>query len=191
MELFKKIRLRLGNFILSGKIAKSSRKVYYSNFSQVRNIGIVWDASRTSEFVSLSRFQQKMHEKKIEVKVFGYFPGRNLPDQYTAIRFLTCAKKDEINYFFHPVSAEASSFIMNPFDVLIDINFDRQVPLRYVTSLSNSRLKVGLLDQEPDDSPFDLMMELKKPVDLESYLSQIIHYLEIIKDDSTKTVEKN
>ncbi len=191
MELFKKIRLRLGNFILSGKIEKNRRKVLYSNFSQIKNIGIVWDASRTSEFASLSRFQQQMHEKKIDVKIFGYFPGKSLPNQYTAIRFLTCIRKDEINYFYHPVSPEASSFIKNPFDVLIDVNFEKQVPLRYITSLSRSRLKVGLLDQESYDSPFDLMMELKNPVDLESYLAQIIYYLEIIKDDSTKTVEKN
>src|SRR5512137_2282508 len=123
MELLKKVRLKIGKAILSKKIARMKRTVYYLNFENVRNIGIVWDASKPVEFSCLSRFHQRMQENKIDVTVFGYFPGKNLPDQYTAIRFLRCIRKDEINNFYHPDSSEANASINNPFDVLIDINF--------------------------------------------------------------------
>ena len=190
MELFKKIRLNIGKSILSKKVVRLKKKVYYSNFSQVKSIGIVWDASRPIEFTSLTKFYQKMHELKIEVKIFGYYPGKNLPDQYTAIRYLTCIKKDEINTFYHPVSSETNEFINNPFDILIDINFEKQFPLKYVTSLSIARLKIGLFDQEPAETPLDLMLEIKNPVDIENYLIQIIYYLEMIKDKTVNTVDK-
>ena len=36
---------------------------------------------------------------------------------------------------------------------------------------------------------FDLMMEIKNPVDIDNYLTQVIHYLEMIKDKSNKTDE--
>jgi hypothetical protein len=88
MELFKNIRLKIGKLILSRDVARKKREVYYSGFKNVRNIGIVWDASRPSEFTSLSRFHQKMQDIKIDVTILGYFPGKNLPDQYTAIRYL-------------------------------------------------------------------------------------------------------
>jgi hypothetical protein len=189
MELFKNIRLKIGKLILSKKVARMKRVVYYSNFMSIRNIGIVWDASRPSEFASLSRFHQKMQDIKIEVSIFGYFPGNNLPDQYTAIRYLRCIRKDEINKFYHPASSETNSFIRNPFDILIDINFDKLFPLLYVTALSRARLKVGLFTNEASESPFDLMMELKNPVDIDGYLAQVIQYLEMIKDKTTKTVE--
>lgn len=190
MELFKKLRLRIGKAILSNKAGRKKRVVRYTNFSDVRNIGIVWDASKTSEFSSLGKFHQKMLEMKIDVKILGYFTGKNLPDQYTAIRYLTCFRKDEISTFYYPASSETNSFINNAFDVLIDINPDKLLPLRYVTSLSNAHLKVGLLDHDSDDSPLDLLMELKNPVDIDSYLTQVIHYLGMIKSNAIKTIDK-
>jgi hypothetical protein len=188
MELFKEFRLKIGKAIMAKKAARNKRGISYSNFSNVKRIGIVWDASKPLEFNQLSKFHQKMQEIKIEVMIFGYYPGKNLPDQYTAIRYFRCIKKDEINNFYHPSSSETSTFINTPFDVLIDINFDKLFPLQYVTLLSKARFKVGLYDHDTKYQASDLMIELKKPVDIESYLSQIIHYLEMIKDKNLKTV---
>jgi hypothetical protein len=188
MELLKEFRLKIGRAILAKKAAKNKRGVFYSNFGNVRKIGIVWDASKPLGFSHLSRFHQKMQEIGIEVMIFGYFPGKNLPDQYTAIRYFRCIKKDEINSIYHPDSSEYRSFINTPFDILIDINFDNQFPLQCVTSLSKARFKVGLYDPASKNPASDLMIELKKPVDIDNYLSQIIHYLEMIKDKNLKTV---
>jgi hypothetical protein len=156
----------------------------------VKKIAIVWDATNTDEFHNLSRFHQKMHERNIDVKVFGYFPGKNLPDQYTAIRYLTCMRRKELNFFFLPGSSEANSFINNEFDVLIDINFKKLLPLQYITSYSNAAFKVGLFETETVDTPFDLMIEIKNPVDIDIYLVQVIQYLEMINSGTVKTSKK-
>ena len=55
---------------------------------------------------------------------------------------------------------------------------------------SNAAFKVGLSEPESNNYPFDLMMEIKKPVDIDNYLNQIIHYLEMIKDETDKKVDK-
>lgn len=191
MELFRNVRLKIGKRILEKKLARTKRNVFYSNISLVKKIGIVWDASSPGDFAALSRFHLKMNERNIEVKILGYFPGKELPDQYTAIRYLTFLRKQEINFFYHPVSSESEIFINNKFDILIDINFKNFLPLQYITSLSNARLKTGLFDTEYTEYPFDLMMEMKKPVDIENYLSQIVQYLEIINSGTKKTtIEK-
>jgi hypothetical protein len=180
MELFRNARLKIGKAILEKKLATTKRKVFFSDISRVKKIGIVWDASKSSEFTSLSRFHQKMTERNIEVKIFGYFSGKSLPDQYTAIRYLTCIKSDEINFFYHPLSSEATSFINTSFDIMIDINFDKLFPLYYISSLSVARFKVGLLEPGKVDQPFDLMMDIKTPVDVDNYLNQAVQYLEMI-----------
>jgi hypothetical protein len=185
MELFGNTRLKFGNLILSKKIARTRRKAHYSNIDKVKTIGIVWDASKTEDFNSLSRFYQKMHDRHIDVKIIGYYPGKELPDQYTALRFLSCIRKKEINFFYLPVSAESDFFINNRFDILIDINFDKIFPLRYITSLSSASFKVGLSDGHPEASTCELMMELKKPVQVETYLNEIIRYLEMINSGSS------
>jgi len=180
MELLKKIRLKIGDAILRKKVARSKRKIHYSSIKNVKNIGIVWDASKIEEFASLSRFFQKMHESKTDVKIMGYFSGKSLPNQLTAVRYLSIIKNEELNFFYHPVSRDASTFVNNRFDVLIDINFKKLVPLQYISSLSNAGFKVGLFESGTRHSPFDLMMDLKSPVNVEDYLNQIVHYLEMI-----------
>jgi hypothetical protein len=190
MELFGNARYKIGNSILTKKIDRIKRKVFYSNISLIKTIGIVWDASKTEDFSSLSKFYQKMHERDIDVKIIGYYPGKELPDKYTAVRYLSCIRKKEVNMFNIPVSTEADVFTRKRFDVLIDINFDKVFPLYYITSLSSASFKVGLFDSESGNSTFDLMMDIKKPVQIDNYLIQIIHYLEMINSGSTIQVDK-
>ena len=170
--------------MLSKVVAKTKRKVSYSKLSLIRTIGIVWDASNPYEFLCISRFYQKMQERKIEVKVFGYYSGKILPQQYIDIKYFTCLRRNDINFFYSPVTADSDRFISNKFDILIDINFKKLFPLQYISSLSNAGFKVGLFEPETKNSQFDLMMEIKSPVDVDHYLDQVIKYLEMINSET-------
>lgn len=189
MELFKNIRLGIGQSLLRKKVCNTRRKVAYTNLDSVKKIGIVWDASQTNDFICLSKFYQKMQDRNIDVSILGYFAGKTLPNQYTANRYLRCIRKEEVSFFYLPVSHDASSFIENRFDVLIDLNFKNLLPLKYLSSLSNAAFKVGLYDPDKSDSVFDLMMELKKPVEVDNYLTQILLYLEMINSSENKQLK--
>jgi hypothetical protein len=187
MDLFKNIRLKIGKSALAKKIARTKRNVRYSDISLVKTIGIVWDASKTTDFPGLAGFHHKMHERGIEVTILGYYEGKELPDQYTAIRYLTFIRRNEINSYYHPVTAEANSFIKHNFDILIDLNFKDLFPLRCVSALSNASLKVGLLETGSENTMFDIMMDIKYPSDIENYLNQVMHYLEMINSGSSNS----
>lgn len=180
MNFFENIRLGIGTLLLRKRSSKMSPKSTYRNFVEIKNIGIVWDASKYQEFQSLARFHQKMLERNIEVKILGYHKDKHLPDQYTAIRYLRCINSSETNIFHIPVSAEVRSFTDFKFDILVDLNFEKLFTLIYITKLSKASLKVGLFDPEESNTPFDLMLEIKKPVNVEEYLKQVIQYLEMI-----------
>ena len=179
MELFKNIRLKIGAAILRNKVANNKRRMVYKNFSLVKNIGVVWNALNSEEFKTLAKFQQQMQERNINVQIIGYYDEKNLPDRYTAIRYLSCIRKHEVNLCYMPISDDAQTFISKKFDVLIDVNFDKLFTLRYITVLSNALFKVGL-SESGNTSPFDLMMEIKKPVSVDDYLTQIVQYLEMM-----------
>lgn len=183
MELFRNIRLKLGRSALNRRLARQKRKVHYSEFGNVKTIGVVWDASKVSDFLGLSAFHHKMNEKGIDVKILGYYPGRELPDQYTAIRYLTCLRRNELNTYYIPASPEAEKFISTRFDILIDLNFRNVFPLHCISALSQAAFKVGMLDDEP---AYDLMMDMKVPQDTGNYLHQVVHYLEMIISDPGK-----
>lgn len=180
MEILKNIRLNRGKAILRKKISRMKRSKFRGNIARARSVGIVWDASNPDEFTVLSQFHQKMNDRNIEVKILGYFPGKHLPDRCTAIRYLTCLKSQDINFFYRPVAQEASSFINTRFDILIDINFRQLFPLQYISSLSMAGFKVGIFDNGFETPPYDLMMELDKSTDINTYLTQVIYYLEMI-----------
>ncbi len=188
MELGQSIRMKIGSSLLKKKLQKKNRKVFYSDIDQVKKIGIVWDATQVNEFNCLSKFYQKMHDRNIDVNIIGYFPGKILPDQYTAIRYLTCIRREELNFFYHPISSESDTFINKKFDILIDINFTNLLTLKYLSSLSNAAFKVGLFDNEKSETPFDLMMELSNPPNVENYLEQTLHYLEMIHTGNVKPI---
>jgi hypothetical protein len=40
--------------------------------------------------------------------------------------------------------------------------------------------KVGIFDTGSENSPYDLMMEFNKTTDINTYLTQVIYYLEMI-----------
>ena len=180
MELFKKKRLKIGAIILQKKAKKNKRRMGYKNFNLAKSIGIVWNASNSEEFQTLTKFHQQMQERNINVQIIGYYDGKNLPDKYTAIRYLSCIRKHEVNLFYIPKSDDTQNFINKKFDVLIDINFDKLFTIRYITVLSNALFKVGLFETENNSSPFDLMMEIKKPVSVDNYLKQVVQYLEMM-----------
>ncbi len=188
MELFQGIRLKAGNMLLAKKASSLKRKRFYSNISMVRKIGIVWDASKIAEFSILSRFHQKMNERGITVEILGYFPGKELPDQYTAQRFLSIIRKHELNYLYIPASKDAMDFMANKFDVLININSGKVFPLQYILEMSHAGFKVGLYESSENESPLDMMMDIKQPVNIESYLTDVVEYLEMINSEKSKIV---
>ena len=170
MELFRNIRLKIGRSILSKRLASSKRTLNYSSFSIVKTIGIVWDATKTEDYTLLSRYSQ-------------------IPDKFTAVKNLTILKRDNLNFFYMPVSNDAEIFINKVFDVLIDINFNQLFQLNCITSLSKSAFKVGLSDNKAPGSPFDLILGMNPTVDLNEYLVQVLLYLEMIKNGKPLTAK--
>lgn len=188
MEPGRVIRLKIGKSLLAKKLAKTTRRKSYSHIGLVKKIGIVWDASDISGFSHISKFFQKMNERNIDVRIIGYFPDKTLPDQYTAIRYFSCIKRDELSFFYLPLSNDASGFIKTKFDILIDVNFKNVLPLQFLSAMSVASLKVGPAGSE-SNNVFDLMIDMKSNPDTSAYLDQVILYLEMIHESQSQKVE--
>lgn len=184
MELFRNFRLSRGRSVLRKKISRIKRTKFRGNIFSAKKVGLVWDASNPEEFQVLSQFHQKMLDRNINLDIIGYFPGKELPDKITAIRYLVCLKQQDLNYSYRPVSNEASRFIDTHFDILIDANFKCVFPLEYISTLSSAGLKVGIFNNGYEHSPFDLMIEVSSKSSLNNYLDQVVHYLEMINNGS-------
>ena len=186
MELFRNLRIKAGRSMLAKRYSKILHKPSYKGFGSIKGIGIVWDATNPEELAVLAKFHQKMSEAGKQVRVIGLFPGKVLPDQYVGNRFMVCLKNNETDFFYRPDTIEAEAFMKEKFDLLIDINPRDHFPLFYISSLSKASLKVGLAGNDPGTSPFDLMISMRNPVNVDKYLEQVLLYLEMINPETVK-----
>lgn len=181
MELFRNARILAGNYMLAKKALKMTRARKFLNISEVRHLGIAWDITDPDDLPAISDFILRMSEKGIKVDVLGFFNGKELPDRLTAIRYLTCLKREDFSFWYTPISPEANSFLEKKFDILVEICFNDSLPLRYISTLSVATLKVGPgFNGDKLRKHIDILIEGGKRPDVREYLKQAVIYLEMI-----------
>jgi hypothetical protein len=187
MELFKNFRLNLGRSMLKKRSASVKRASSIFNFSTSRNIGVLWDATDDSGYYALSAFNKKLSESGKHIEVLAWIPGKSVPDRLTGLTNMRFLKETDISWNFLPVSEDAKSFMDKQYDILIDINPSRVFPLTYIATLSPSPMKVGIdNDSDTENSPYDLMIQTGRVLDIGTFLDQTAHYLSIINNPSTR-----
>ena len=81
-----------------------------------------------------------------------------------------------------PIASFTNDFIKKEFDLLIDLNFEKEITLRYLLESSMAHCKVGL-NQGEDEVLYDFMLEGISPKDLNLFLKELLRYLEMIKTE--------
>lgn len=179
MDILKKPRLAWANSLVRRKLKKTHRNKKFNNLKNAHKIGIVWDGINIEAFSDISSFYQKMTDSSIQVDVLCYYPGNILPNEYTAVRYLSCFKKTDLSFFYLPKSVEINDFISTPYEILIDINFTNRFPLYYITSLSKAEFKIGAGSTIKREA-LDMTIEFDDKSNVKYYLEQVEHYLEMI-----------
>lgn len=181
MELFRSLRISVGFNSLKKRAIRVRRNRGFVNLSTAQTIGIVWDITNEDDLPPISDFILMMNERGIRVDVIAIFQGKILPDKLTALRYITCLKREDLSYFYIPNTPETEKFIKTPFDILIEITSRNCLPIRYITSLNTARCKVSSKAGDSADRDYaDIIIAVGKGVDTKEYLKQIVVYLELI-----------
>jgi hypothetical protein len=187
MELFKNLRLNYGRSVLRKRSASVKRVSKSFNFSTTEKIGILWDATDDSGYHDLLAFNKKLTESGKHIEVLAWIPGKTVSDKLIGLTNMKFLKTTDINFAFIPFSEDAKSFMGKKYDVLIDINPSRVFPLTYIAALSPSPMKVGVdNDSDTQNSPYDLMIQTGRVINIGTFLEQVSHYLSIINNSSTR-----
>jgi hypothetical protein len=181
MELFRSLRIKAGTNILRKKSLKVKRRREFVNLKKAATIGIVWDIVRNDDLAPISDFILKMNERGIRVDVIGLFHGKLLPDNLTALRYISCLKREDLSYVYRPKTIEAENFISKPFDILIEISFRNCLPVRYISTMTPARCRVCCNTGDDQNCDFaDIMISTGTNRDVREYLNQVVTYMEII-----------
>jgi len=179
MELFSRLRIIIATRITSSRLRKRRRVKKFNNLRTSHKMGIIWAGDKPDDFKAVSKFHQEMQARGMQVDILCYYPGPVLPDRYTAVRYMNCFKRDDLNFFFFPRHEEVIEFMNTPYDILIDINFRNHFPLYYVAAMSAAEFKIGPGGLLGNDTA-DMMIEIDKNEGIDYFLEQSKYYLEMI-----------
>ncbi len=181
MGLFVNLRSKAGRLMLHRRLETLKRMKQDFNFDSVRKIGILWDASFENDFQHLATLNRRLSEAGKSIEVIAWIPGKTVPDRLTGLSYMKFLRKSDLNWAFFPVSDDARKFTETKFDLLIDINPTSLFPLTALAALSPATMKVGPdITDEPDKTPYDLMIRAPKPFSIAFFLDQAMHYLSLI-----------
>jgi hypothetical protein len=94
------------------------------------------------------------------VSVLGYVDSKKLIDHYLYRKGFDFFSKNDLNWYYRPVSPLAMQFMDEPFDLLLNLSLEDHFPIHYITTLSQATFKAGRFF--PTDESLDFMIDIEK-----------------------------
>lgn len=187
MSFLQNIKNFLGNYYLLQEIKTVRRNKMFLNLEEAKTIGIVFDASEKEDFELVKKYISYLKEMKKRVKAIGFFNSKETPPMaYSKLEYDFFSLKD-LSWNNIPKSFYVKNFIDEQYDILLDMNLKDVFPLRFISSLSRAKFKVGK-SSKWNSSAFDLMFDIGTKNNLKYFLKNLDTYLFIINKKHDKTI---
>jgi hypothetical protein len=150
------------------------------DLASVKTIGVLFDATKERRYLRAAHLVRHFKGMAKEVTAIGVVKTVELPhyvDNTLSFHYVT---KNKVNWYGIPSLQSAPDFVNREFDILIDLNFDRDISLRYLLECSLAHCKIGL-NQGNEEDLYDFMLEGISPNDINIFLKELLFYLELIK----------
>lgn len=187
MNIIQKIKNGFGNYLLSQEIKSLRREKAFLNLEDAKTIGIVFDATSNENFMLVKKYISYLKDMKKRVKGIGFYNQKEVPLMtYSKLEYDFFSLKD-LSWNNSPNNVYVTNFIEDKYDVLLDLNINDLFPLRYISSLSKARFKVGM-KSDRNTSIFDMMIEVQDTTNLKYFLRNMDTYLFIINKKHDKQI---
>jgi hypothetical protein len=183
--MFYKIRTIVGNYFLKEELLKTIRERKMTNLKEAKKIGVLYTLDDVPEYETVSEFVSLLQRDHKEVKALGFVKNKNLVSRFLPKLSYDFFSSKDINWFFKPLHSRVKDFIDKEFDILIDLSMKDSLPLKFISALSMAHCRVGRFS-EANRVCYDIMIDLNKPLSLNEYILQIIHYLTVINNEERK-----
>jgi len=170
-----------GQYILEREWRTVKRKVSSVSLRGAKNVGVIFNARDEKQFSEIKLFVQELKQDGKEVRTLGFVPKQEMITFFENSIQHEFFSNDDFNWYFKPKGRKVVGFMSEPFDLLIDLRLKKSIPLLFIVSLSRSTFKVGRFRKEFKEY-YDLMIELEDEANLNYFIVQVKHYLNMIRD---------
>lgn len=173
-KTYNKLKLKISKWVVAKALSKIKPNTKACSLEQASSIGVTFAATSQKDLEVIKKLLKELSAKGIKTFALGYIPEKKPSDFYLSEKAFNFFYDKELDWLLRPNSASALEFQSTKFDVLIDFGSISFYPMQVLIIQSNAQFKVG---QYMDNSPFDLMINLKNQNDFRYYFDQVVHYL--------------
>ncbi len=165
------------------------RKKIVHNFNTAKRAGIVFDASKPEGFQHVTKFRKYLSSRKISSVIIGYVDADDISGELILWENCHFFCRKDLDLLYRPKKPQVLSFIHENTDILFDLCLTTHFPLQYISALTPSSFKVGKYSDSPND--LDLMINIKENQDIEYFIDQIIHYVNLLNNPAELSLKQN
>ncbi|MEE4196101.1 MAG: hypothetical protein V2I54_00525 [Bacteroidales bacterium] len=172
------IKRSIGKLSLKKNLRKNRRQLRVHNFNTAQTVGILFNSPDEESFRIVKDFLSFLSNNNLKVIALGYVPEKKIPENLLLRKGINFFCKKDLTWYYKPKNESVNQFILQDFDLLIDLSLKEYFPLYYIGQLSNASFKIG---RQPEKYQYqDLMIDIGKNHSIDYLIEQIKHYLTII-----------
>lgn len=158
---------------------ETKRNLKPINLQSARTVALLYYLHDEATYKVMESILVKINELNLKVRVVAYTNQKFNPHYFIPKISQDIITGKDVNWRFQPKKAFVKEFIETEYDILIDLSLEDHLPLLYCAALSQAGLKVGRF-QEDHELFYDLMIQTGPDETIDSFATQVIHYLSMI-----------
>jgi len=173
------LRHKISDYLLQQEIKNSIRQTTVVPFSNAKSIGILYDATLDNDYELIKNYVKELRAQSKDVLALGFFNNKELPGTRYMKLGLDFFTRKSLNWKLKP-----NHHIVNNF---INKSLEKSIPLRYVSSMTKARFKIGKYDFQ-NSGIFDFMIKTEEKPTLRQMINQVNHYLNLIRNEKYQEI---
>lgn len=185
MPVNRKLKSAIASYLLSRDIKLSRRKGISVSLAAASTIGILYDSTSEKIYELIKKTVKDLRAMQKDVLALGYYDKKELPQMRFAKLGMDFFTRKSLNWQLKPSGSVVTNFIALPFDILIILSSENNIPIRYIAAHSKAHFKIGKFDSR-NRQVCDMMIDIGEEPSVQRLLEQILKYLNMIKNDYQK-----
>ncbi len=181
------LRYKISNYLLQKEIRNLNRQASVVPFNDAKSIGILYEATQDRDYELIKNYVKDLRSYSKDVLSLGFYNRKELPETRYMKLGLDFFTLKSLNWKMKPGHPIVTNFMNREFDILICMNLDRSIPIRYVASLTNARFKIGRYDPVCSRI-FDFMIKVEEKPELRIMIEQVNYYLKLIRNEKYQEI---
>jgi len=154
---------------------RQQRNAKIQTISNSRNIGILWNPVDEGSIETYELVRKILKDKGVAVTGLG-FTDRKTEQNLSLVAHSGFSNNSNISLSGKPASGPGVQFVIEHFDILIDLSIKKVLALEYILVHSDANFKVGW--ESSGTNYYDLNIDVSKNPTCRYLMEQIIFYLE-------------